>query len=155
MASAIFLTAFLAVSSHSANGALLREVSSRIPGATLADLTNNARFQSQPDLTNTVTTIESPPDVGDDYGVRLSGFVVPNVSGSYKFHLSVNGQAALFLGFDEHPEYKRLIALPSRWATGRGNGWPDEIRLRAALHRKTFLRSSALSPGKPTMWKRS
>jgi len=110
--------------SQGTNAGLRHEVFLNIPGTTLADLTNHARFPSQPDAVDTVAAFETPSNAADDYGVRVSGFVVPPVNGSYKFYLSANGQAALFLGLDEHPEHKRLIAFepvgngPRQWTNG-------------------------------------
>src|SRR5262245_58992115 len=106
------------------NIGLRREVFLNIPGATLPELTNHARFPSQPDSMDTLATFETPSNAADDYGVRVSGFVVASVNGSYRFYLSANGQAALFLGLDEHPEHKRLIAFepvgngPREWTNG-------------------------------------
>jgi CubicO group peptidase (beta-lactamase class C family) len=97
--------------SQGTNAGLRREVFLNIPGATLADLTNHARFPGQPDSVDTLTVFETPSNSGDDYGVRVSGYLVPPSHGAYRFYLSANGQAALFLSLDEHPEHKRQIAL--------------------------------------------
>ena len=87
---------FVAASVSGTNAGLRREVFQNIPGATLADLTNHATFPNQPGEVDTVSAFETPSNAGDDYGVRLSGHVVPPVNGAYKFYLSANGQAALF-----------------------------------------------------------
>src|SRR6185369_8269486 len=93
------------------NAGLRREVFLNIPGATLADLTNHARFPGQPDVVDTLPAFETPTDAADNYGVRVRGYIVPPTHGTYRFYLSANGQAALFLSFDEHAEHKRLVAF--------------------------------------------
>jgi hypothetical protein len=96
-----------------AEAGLRREVFQNIPGATLADLTNHANFPDRPDLVDTVSVFETPSNSGDDYGVRLSGYVVPLTNGSHKFYLSANGGHGESNGFSCSVLWKNFVSRTS------------------------------------------
>src|SRR5690606_38933391 len=78
-----------------------------IPGDQLADLfaaTN--RFPEFPNAGGSATALELAPTSGpgDNSGVLLLGFLVPDVSGDYQFFLSAGSQAALYLSTSTDPE---------------------------------------------------
>jgi hypothetical protein len=101
------------------HGRLRVETFRDIPGTRLTALTNHARFPHQPDHQSWVTLFESASNVGDNYGVRLSGYLVPPRSGDYRFFISADDESALFLSSDERPEAKRLIAREPSWNRDR------------------------------------
>jgi hypothetical protein len=96
-------------------GLLRREIYTNIPGITLADLTNHAKFPSSPDWVDAVTQFELPQNWGDSYGARLSGYLVPPTNGAYVFYLASDDQGALFLSTDENPSNKVQIAYEPQW----------------------------------------
>jgi hypothetical protein len=93
-----------------AEGFLLREVYRAIVGNPLSTLTNNGKFPDWPDAVGYVGEFDSPRNVADDYGVRLSGFLIPPLTGDYRFFLSADGPASLLLSTDDRPENLRQIA---------------------------------------------
>ncbi len=98
-------------------GFLLREFYSDIAGVALSTFTNNSKFPDWPDLVGYVPEFASPRNFADNYGVRLSGYLVPPETGDYRFYLAANGAAALFLSTDDQPGNLRLIAHEP-WASG-------------------------------------
>ncbi|MSU62580.1 MAG: hypothetical protein EXS31_09310 [Pedosphaera sp.] len=91
-------------------GFLLREVFNEIPGSALNTLTNDVRFPDFPDLVDLVSSFETPASSGENYGVRLSGYLHPPVTGDYTFYISAGGQSALHLSTDDTPAKKVRIA---------------------------------------------
>lgn len=109
---------------HFMRGILRWEVYADIRGALLADLTNNAAFPDQPSSTEWVPSFESPSFIADSYGGRLSGYLLPPVTGEYVFYISSDDQGALFLSPDENPEHKVQIAYEPVWSPARTWGDP-------------------------------
>src|SRR6266498_4117383 len=61
-----------------------RELYFDIPGSSLSDLRQAAKFPLSPDETSYVARLEAPHNAEDEYGVRLTGFLVPPVTGAYQ-----------------------------------------------------------------------
>ena len=100
-------------------GGLKRERYDSIRGLTLDRLTNNPAFPGSPSAVDSVGGFESPDLGRDNYGLRLSGYVIPPQSGDYEFFLAADDQAVLFLSTDESPEHLRQIAFKSVWGIPR------------------------------------
>ena len=101
---------------HQAAGVLNREAYFNIGGSpALVDLTAHPRFLKAPDEEGTVPLFETPLGVADNYGVRLSGWITPPVTGDYRFFLATDDQGALFLSTDETPANRRQIAAEGSW----------------------------------------
>lgn len=101
-------------------GFLLREVFSNIGGGVLvADLTNNAKFPSNPDVREYVSLFETPVDSADNYGEKVSGYVIPSETGNYVFYVCSDDGSALFLSTDENPANKVQIAREPTWNNSR------------------------------------
>lgn len=98
---------------------LKSEIYTNIPGATLADLTNNAGFPNSPDSVGIIPDFEAPSQFGEAYGARYSGYLLPPVSGFYTFYIAADDQSALFLSTDENPLNKKQIAIETSWAFPR------------------------------------
>lgn len=102
---------------------LRRELYLDIPGRTLADLTNCARFPTQPDLIEHWSWFEVS-NLGDNYGMRLRAYLLAPADGGYVFYLASDDQAALYLSTDKDPANRRQIAfepdrrLPRQWFGG-------------------------------------
>jgi hypothetical protein len=106
-------------------GLVKAEVYSNIGGTALSDLTNNAAYPSKPSSVSFVKFLEypagaddgTPPpgNVGSNYGVRISGFIIPTAAGSYTFYISADDNAAFFLSTDEDPAKRTLLAWEPAW----------------------------------------
>jgi hypothetical protein len=90
-----------------------------IPGGTVAELTNNARFPNSPDAVAYSTSLETPVNVRDNYGVQFQGYVTAPVSGEYVFYVSSDDQGEVYLSTDDNPANKRLIASEPQWNGSR------------------------------------
>jgi GH43 family beta-xylosidase len=109
----------VSVNPNVTNGMLQLEVFTDIPGATLDALTNHSKFPDHPDIVRYVAQFEMPPNVGDNYGARLSGFLVPPLTGNYVFYMASDDQGTLFLSTNSQPAGKRLIASEPQWNVAR------------------------------------
>ena len=118
-------------------GVLRREVYRNIPGATVADLIGAVKFPAQPDEAGFVSDFEAPSVNGDSYGQRLSGFVLPPVTGDYVFFLAADEQAELLLSSTESASNRLPIAsvdsprLPREWAARSA---ADTNHISALIH---------------------
>ena len=84
-----------------------------------------------------VSEFETPSDVADNYGVILTGAVVPSQSGYYSFYLCADNEGELWLSSDADPAHATRIATepqgnPSRtWVDGAGrpavDGRPSNV----------------------------
>ena len=113
-------------------------------GFSLARLTNHPNFLAgRPDQTNIVTSgFQTEAQRGDDYGQRLRGWITAPTTGNYTFWISSDETSNLYLGTNENPATKQLIAwvdprsqpgelLDTPWAAvraGRVAGGPALLR---------------------------
>jgi uncharacterized repeat protein (TIGR02543 family) len=101
---------------------LQRQIYLNIAGFTLADLTRSAKFPNAPDLLNSVLTFESQylaNNAGENYGQRLTGYLVPPTTGSYLFYLASDDAGRVYLSTDENPANKRQIVEETGWNAAR------------------------------------
>ncbi len=100
---------------------LNRHVFLNIPGVRTTDLTSHPKYPDNPDIKTILTqTFASPINVGDYYGQRIFGYLMPEVTGDYQFGLSGDDNSALYLSTDESPANLSLIAEVADWTM------PDE-----------------------------
>jgi hypothetical protein len=114
------------------SGGILREVFAGIGGGTsVSDLTSASIYPNSPTFTNWVTDyFESPRQVGDYYGQRLHGYILPPVSGMYTFWITSDDSSALYLSTDADPTNQIQIAYASG-ATGWRN-WTSQSNQKSA-----------------------
>lgn len=113
-----------------------REVWNDVSGDTIADLTGLASYPASPDVVEILPALEVSGPVADDYGERLSGYLVPPRSGVYAFWIAADDQGELWLSVDDSPENARLIASAPKWTGQRQwDKYPEQqsvpIRLNA------------------------
>ena len=79
-----------------------------IGGTTIADLmsgTNN--LADTPDKSEfLVSDLEAPSNAGDNYGSRMSGWLVPPVTGLYEFWIASDDHGEFWLSTDGNPANK-------------------------------------------------
>jgi autotransporter-associated beta strand protein len=94
-----------------AGGSLMKEHWSGIPGGLISTLTGNANYPNKPGGREFVTNFEClAQDWADGYGTRVTGFIVPPVSGNYTFATSGDDVVNLYLSTDSTTANKTLIA---------------------------------------------
>ena len=94
--------------------AVKREYWSGISGNQITNLTSNANFPNNPTSVTYQAFFETPSNVGDNYGQRLSGYLRAPDTGSYTFWISSDDYGELWLSTDSNPANKVRIA----WHTG-------------------------------------
>lgn len=109
----------LAGSSAIAAGGLKREVWNNLSGSSVANLTADQRFPRFPDVTSVVTEAEGPNGYADNYGQRLSGWVVAPTTGTYKFYIASDDASQLWLSTDASAANKVLIAQITGYTSAR------------------------------------
>ncbi len=91
---------------------LLCEYYEHIKGGLVRDLRSASTFPGQPSRTVQVGRFELSEGVGEDYGVRVRGYLVPTKSDAYTFIVNVDDGAELWLSTDDNPaNIRKLVAL--------------------------------------------
>ena len=88
-------------------------------GITVGDLTNNARFPTDPDWEKQITSAEGDSNRADNYGSVLRGYLIPPVSGSYTFFIAADDSAELWMSTSTNPASMTLIANVPSWTDSR------------------------------------
>lgn len=98
-----------------AGGAANYQVYTGITGGAVIDLTNSSKFPNSPDVVRTVPTAAGN-FTGDSYGARLSGAIIPPVTGSYRFYIAADDSARLSLNATGmNPTGAGEIASLTKW----------------------------------------
>ena len=82
-----------------------------ISGTAVSNLTSNVNYPNNPSLTGTKTTFEMPNNLGNNFGVRMNGFICPPLSGSYVFWIASDESAELWLSTTNSAANKIKIAF--------------------------------------------
>ncbi len=89
------------------------------PGVATTRAQVNAGTAGEPTSTTYRSSFEGPTDWADNYASRLSAWFVPPANGNYVFLLSSDDDSDLFLGTNDDPTTKRLIAQQAAWNSAR------------------------------------
>jgi hypothetical protein len=78
----------------------------------LTDLTTDPRYPTKPTRTEVMTNISGfqRGDLGNNYGERVHGYLVPKTTGTYTFTVTGDDDTELWLSTDNNPATKRKIA---------------------------------------------
>jgi hypothetical protein len=99
---------------------VLREVYTGIPGNAVSDLTSHPSFPANPSFEEVITTgFEAPTDVLDEYGQRMSAYLIAPANGNYTFWIASDDNSVLYLSTDESPANKQAIASVPGWTASR------------------------------------
>ena len=82
-----------------------------IGGWSIADLmTGTMNLAKAPDSSvRLLNSLEAPSNVGDDYGSRMRGWLVPPVTGLYEFFIASDDQGEFWLSSNNNPANKNRI----------------------------------------------
>jgi autotransporter-associated beta strand protein len=112
-----------------AGGSLLREHWSGISGGLISSLTANANYPNKPGGREFITSFEClAQDWAESYGTRVTGFIVPPVSGSYTFAVSGDEVVELYVSTDATSANKSLAASVASATAFRAWGTPSSVR---------------------------
>jgi Leucine-rich repeat (LRR) protein len=106
-------------------GGLRREIYRNIAGYGVSELVKNPAFPEFPSEVDFVDQFESIQSI-ENYGQRLSGWILPPITGDYVFYLSSDDQSELYLSTDHDPaNMKRIAYEPSHNAAREWTGGFD------------------------------
>ena len=78
--------------------------------------TNN--FTNEPSMIKVLrSALEAPTNVGDNYGSRLKGWLVPPITGEYVFWLTSDDEGEFWLSIDDD-QVNKVKECHSPWASG-------------------------------------
>ena len=63
--------------------------------------------------------LEGPTNVADNYGSRITGWLVPPISGDYEFWITTDNHGELWLSADEEPTNKVRVCYVPGWTGPR------------------------------------
>ena len=110
-------------------GSVLKEHWSGIAGGAISSLTSNANYPSKPGGREFITSFEClAQDWADSYGTRVTGFIVPPVTGSYTFAVSGDDVVELYVSTDATSANKSLAASVASATAFRAWGTPSTAR---------------------------
>lgn len=107
-------------------GYVRRERYNGIGGGNVANLTGNAKYPNRPDAVAFERVIETPTNIDDNFGQRLSGFITPTETADYLFAIAADDQSVLYLSTDQNPANKVAIVTEPEW--GGVRNWSSNDR---------------------------
>ncbi len=110
--------------------ALKREIWTGISGEQVSNLTGTASYPNSPNQTFTLEDFEAPQNWGDNYGQKISGYLIAPRAGDYKFWIASDDGGDLNLATDGNPANKTRIAYTTN-ATGYRN-WTNNANQTSA-----------------------
>jgi hypothetical protein len=103
-----------------APAALKREIWTGIGGNNVSDLTNKPNYPASPNQTLSLDEFRGPAAWGDNYGQKVSGYLIAPRTGDYQFWIASDDGGDLLLATDGVPGNKTRIAYTAN-ATGQEN----------------------------------
>ena len=85
----------------------------------LSNFVTHAKFSGRPDRVQAIGHFELPWNQDEEFGIRVSGYLLPPVTGDYVFYVASDDQGQLFLSPSEDPAEKRLIGQEDYWQSPR------------------------------------
>ena len=119
-------------------GVLKHEFWKEIPGSDLGTLINHPNFKAgKPDQSGFLQAAQSPTNVGEDFGRRISGILVPPEDGEYRFWIYSDDQCILKLNnAGEKPENAKEILRVSDYSPA---DWEESRRSRPIALRLSLI----------------
>ncbi len=80
-------------------GGIVREVWNGVTGTTVSSIP----LTTAPSATSTLASLRGPSGAGDNYGVRVRGYITAPTTGVYEFWLAADEAAELYISNDDEP----------------------------------------------------
>ncbi|MFS4494148.1 Ig-like domain-containing protein [Maribacter sp. 2308TA10-17] len=106
-------------STCTASGTILMQRYDDISGIEVSNLTSAANYPGNPSFTSELSSFEIQRNQGDNYGVRVSGYLCAPETGTYYFFVAGNNGSELSLSTSSDAAAKVRIAYHSNWAGNR------------------------------------
>lgn len=68
-----------------------------INGTSVTNLTSNSRYPNNPSVSGTLTSFELPQNSGNNYGVKVYGYICPPTTGNYVFWIAADDASELWI----------------------------------------------------------
>ena len=113
-------SAILEIKVIATDALITRDVWTGVSGNLVSDIL----LTTAPTTTGTLTSLEGPQNSADNYGARIRGYITAPITGTYKFWLTSDEAAELWISDDEEPvnAFKRAaLTAPvgyRNWAAG-------------------------------------
>ena len=117
------------ISRGSPNG-LLCEYYENIPGKLISSLRSDSAFPAHPSRTVQIGNFELSENAGENYGARVRGYLVPPMTGTYKFAVCGDDSVELWLSTDDTPANLRKLIGYNGWVPKYG--WTNRSDLQSA-----------------------
>jgi PQQ-dependent dehydrogenase (s-GDH family) len=91
-------------------GAINYQRWNNISGSAVSNLTSNANYPNSPSTTGTRSLFEMPTNQGNNFGIRMNGYICPPVTGNYIFWIASDASGELWLSTTSSPANKVRIA---------------------------------------------
>jgi parallel beta-helix repeat protein len=96
-------------------GSILREVWNNISGNDVAQVT----LSKTPSATTSLSSLEVPVNVGENYGDRIRGYITAPATGNYTFWIAADDAGEIWLSGNTDPANKVKIAYTLSWNNSR------------------------------------
>lgn len=107
-------------------GFLTREVWTGISGKSVDDLLKSDDYPDQPSQRTTLSSLDVPRGA-HDYGERLRGYLIPPLTGEYRFWIASDDGSRLLLSTDDDPTHAVQIASAPEWTPYRAwDKYPEQ-----------------------------
>ena len=100
-----------------ASGTILMERYEDIAGYTISDLLNATNYPDNPTSVAELTSFEIEENTGDNFGVRVRGYLCAPETGTYYFYVSGNNQSEISLSTNSEESNKVRIAYQEDWTS--------------------------------------
>jgi PQQ-dependent dehydrogenase (s-GDH family) len=100
-------------------GAINYQKWNNISGTSVSNLTSNANYPNNPSVSGTLTTFEIATNSGDNYGMKVYGYICPPATGNYTFWIASDDNGELWLSSSNSPSNKTRIAYHTQWTNSR------------------------------------
>ncbi len=107
------------VDTCTASGTILMERYDNVPGYTIADLLSAPSYPDTPTSVAELSSFEIPENTGDDYGVRVRGYLCAPETGIYYFYVSGNNFTELNLSPTSEASEKVRVAYHEGWTNSQ------------------------------------
>lgn len=122
----------VAAAGNVALGGLWREVYTGIGGLAVSNLTSATNYPAAPTSAGVINAFEAPINVNDNYGQRISGYLIPPVNGVYNFFLASDDTSELWISTNALSANKVLISQRLSWNPPRQ--WIDDNSLATPVY---------------------
>ncbi len=110
-----------------AHGKILYRRFDNLTGLSVEALKSSPRFPADPDQVLYQSSFEAPSNIRDNYGVWMSGYLCPPITGNYTFWIAGDDNVAFHLSTDDLPANTRRIAYHNGWTSAREwNKYPTQ-----------------------------